>query len=136
MKRLVAVAVGVMALLASTMIYNVWRGSQEPVTRTPGPLETGRAQLRRQLDDAQKTEALVEKQNWDSAVALRRLIDGHQQRIDKLKGNTQAGEILAYDQAAIERLEKRIADLAAQEAARAAEAQAESQARPARDAQP
>lgn len=136
MKRLVAVAVGVMALLASTMIYNVWRGSQEPVTRTPGPLETGRAQLRRQLDDAQKTEALVEKQNWDSAVALRRLIDGHQQRIDKLKGNTQAGEILAYDQQSIERLEKRIADLAAQEAARAAEAQAESQARPARDAQP
>jgi hypothetical protein len=125
-----------MALLASTMIYNVWRGSQEPVTRTPGPLETGRAQLRRQLDDAQKTEALVEKQNWDSAVALRRLIDGHQQRIDKLKGNTQAGEILAYDQQSIERLEKRIADLAAQEAARAAEAQAESQARPARDAQP
>ena len=103
------------------MIYNVWRGSQEPITRTPGPLETGRAQLRRQLDEAQKAEALVEKQDWDSAVALRRLIDGHQQRIDKLKGNTQAGEILAYDQRSIERLEKRIADLAAQEAARAAE---------------
>jgi hypothetical protein len=136
MKKFVAIAVAVVALLAWAMIYNVWRGSQEPVTRTPGPLENGRAQLRRQLDDAQKTEALVEKQDWDSAVALRSLINGHKQRIDKLKGNTEAGEIVAYDQAATERLEKRIADLAAQEAARAAEPQAESQANPARDAQP
>lgn len=136
MKKFLAIAVGVLALLASAMIYNVWRGSQEPVTKTPGPLETGRAQLRQQLDEAQKTEAQVEKQDWDSAVSLRRLISGHQQRIEKLKGNTEAGEILAYDQAAIERLEKRIVDLAAQEAARAAEPQDESQAHPANAAQP
>jgi hypothetical protein len=136
MKKFVAIAVAVVALLAWAMIYNVWRGSQEPVTRTPGPLENGRAQLRRQLDEAQKNEALVEKQYWDSAVSLRRIIDGHKRRIDKLKGNTEAGEIIAYDQAAIERLDKRIADLAAQEAAKAAVPQDESQANPARDAQP
>lgn len=136
MKKFVAVAVGILALLASAIIYNVWRGSQEPITRTPGPLETGRAKLHQQLDEAQKTEALVEKQDWDSAVALRRLINGHQQRIDKLKGNAEAGEIVAYDQASIERLEKRIAELAAQEAARAAEPQAESQTHPANAAQP
>jgi hypothetical protein len=136
MKKFFAIAVGVLALLASAMIYNVWRGSQEPVTRTPGPLETGRAQLHQQLEEAQKTEALVEKQDWDSAVLLRRLINGHQQRIDKLKGNTEAEEILAHDQTAIERLEKRIADLAALEAAKAAGPQDESQPQPANAAQP
>ncbi len=136
MKKFFAIAVAVLALLASAMIYNVWRGSQEPVTRTPGPLETGRIKLHQQLEEAQKTEAQAEKQNWDSAAVLRVLINGHQQRMEKLKGNTQAGEILAYDQSAIERLEKRIAELAAQEAAKAAEPHDEAQAHPANAAQP
>ena len=136
MKRFFAIAIAVFALLASAMIYNVWRGSQEPVTRTPGPLETGRIKLHQQLEEAQKTEAQAEKQNWDSAAVLRVLINGHQQRIDKLKGNSEASEIVAYDRAAIERLEKRIAELAAQEAAKAAARQDESQAPPAKGAQP
>ncbi len=130
MKKVIAIAVGVLALLVSVMIYNVWRGSREQVTRTPGPFEMGQIKLHQQLEDAQKAEAEVEKQNWDSTAALRRIIAGHQERMEKLKGNSQAGEILAYDQQSIERLEKRIADLAAQEAAKAAEAGEESQAQP------
>jgi hypothetical protein len=136
MKRVFAIALGILALLASAMIYNVWRASQEPVTRTPGPLETGRVKLHQQLDEARSTEAQVEKQEWDSAAALRGLIKAHEQRLEKLKGNTQAAEILAYDQESIERLEKRVAELAAQQAAKAAEAQDELQTRPAKDAQP
>jgi hypothetical protein len=123
MKKVVAIALGVLALLASVMIYGVWRGSRDQVTRTPGPLETGRIKLHQQFEEAQKTEAEVEKQNWDSTAALRRLIAGHQQRMEKLKGNAQAGEILVYDQQSVERLEKRIADLAAQEAQKAEAAQ-------------
>ena len=75
MKKIVAIALGVLALLVSVMIYSVWRGSREQVTRTPGLFETGRIKLHQQLEDAQKTEAEVEKQNWDSTAALRRLIE-------------------------------------------------------------
>jgi hypothetical protein len=125
MKRILVIAIGVLVLLATAMIYNVWRGNQEPVTRTPGPLEMGRTKLHQQLEEAQKAEAQAEQQSWDSAAALRRLIAGHQQRMEKLKGNTQAGEILAYDQQSVDRLEKRITDLAEQEAAKAAAAEEE-----------
>lgn len=136
MKKITAIALGVFALLAFVMIYNVWHASQEPVTRTPGLLEVGRIKLHQQLEDAQKSEGEVEKRNWDSAAALRRIVAGHQQRMEELKGNTQADEILAYDRQSIERLEKRIADLAAQEAAKAEAAEEESQAQPAKDTQP
>ena len=121
MKRIVAIAVGFLALLVAAMSYNVWRASQEPVTSTPGPLETGRMHLHAQLEDARKIESQAEKQGWDSPAALRELIKGHEQRIEKLAGNSQAAEIVAYDRESINRLEKRIGELAEQQAARAAQ---------------
>jgi hypothetical protein len=119
MKRLVGIGIGLLVLLAIGMVYSVWRASQEPVTRTPGPLESGRTQLGAQLEQAKATESAAEKQNWNSPAQLRALIEGHQQRLEKLKDNKEAAEIVAYDRDAIDRLDKRIAQIAEQEAARA-----------------
>jgi hypothetical protein len=121
MKRTFAIVLGLLALFAATMMYGVWRESQETVSSTPGPLETGRAQLHAQLEDARKVETQAEKQDWNSPADLRRLVQGHEQRIEKLKDNAEAKEIVAYDRDAVDRLQKRIAALAEQQAARAAE---------------
>jgi len=119
MKRIVLITFGFLTLLAVAMVYTVSRASQEPVTHTPGPLETGRAQLHAQLEEAKKTEGQAEQQGWNSPEQLRALIDGHKQRIEKLKDNKEAAEIVAYDRQAIDRLEKRMAQIAEEEAARA-----------------
>jgi hypothetical protein len=117
--RIVAIASGILVLFAAAMTYNIWHASNDPVTSTPGPLETGRTKLHQQLEEAKKTEAQVEKEAWDSAPALRGLIKGHEQRTEKLKGNAEAAEILAYDQDSIQRLKQRIAEILAQQAAKA-----------------
>jgi hypothetical protein len=122
MKRIVLIALGLLAVVSAVMMYNVWRGSQEAVTRTPSPLETGRAQLHMQLEEARKTESQAEQQDWNSAPQLRALIQGHEQRAEKLKDNREAAEIVAYDRDAIDRLQKRIGELAAEEQARQAAA--------------
>jgi len=127
MKKLAFVLVALVALMM-VISYNVWRAAEEPVTSTPGPLEVGRAQLHAQLVDAEQHEGAAEKQAWNSPDTLRALIKWHQDRIAKLTGNSQAAEILAYDQAAIDRLQKRIADLAAQQAAEAQAAAAAAKA--------
>ena len=127
MKRIVAIVVGVLVLLAAAMMLSVWRASQETVAHTPGPLEIGRTQLRAQLDEAKKVESQAEQQDWNSPPDLRALIAGHEQRIEKLKANSQAAEIVAYDHDAITRLEKRITELAEQQAAKAAEPEAQPQ---------
>ena len=119
MKRFVAIGIGVVVLLAIAMVYSVSRASQEPVTHTPGPLETARAQLHAQLEQAKKTESDAEQQHWNSADRLRALIEGHQQRIEKLKENKEAAEIVAYDRDEINRLQKRITQIADEEAAKA-----------------
>ncbi len=119
MKRILLISFAVLALLAIAMVYSVWRASQEPVTHTPGPLETARAQLHAQLEQAKKTESEAEQQHWNSADRLRALIEGHQQRIEKLKDNKQAAEIVAYDRDEIDRLQKRITRIAEEEAAKA-----------------
>ena len=129
MKRIFAIAVGLLALFVAAMTYGVWRESQEPVSSPPGPLEVGRAQLHAQLEDARKLETEVEKRGWNSPADLRRLIQGHQQRIEKLKDNTEAKEILAYDRDAVDRLQKRIAELAEQQAAKAAEQESQQELR-------
>jgi ABC-type lipoprotein release transport system permease subunit len=125
MKRIVAIVLGVLVLLAAAMMLSVWRASQEPVAHTPGPLEIGRTELRAQLDDAKKIEAQTEQQDWNSTANLRALVQGHEQRIAKLKDNSQAAEIVAYDRDAVTRLEKRITELAEQQAAKAAEQEAQ-----------
>ena len=128
MKRIVAIVIGFVVLFVIAMMTSVYRASQQPVTHTPGPLETGRTQLRTQLEQARNTEAQDEKQDWDSPLALHALVQAHEQRIEKLKDNKEAGEIVAYDRDAIDRLQKRIAQIAEQEAAKA-EAAKEARAR-------
>jgi hypothetical protein len=135
MRRIIPIVVGVVALLVIALMVSVWHASQEPVTRTPGPVETGRAHLHEQLEEAKKTESQAEQQAWGSPARLRALIEGHQQRIEKLKDNQEAGEIVAYDRDAVERLEKRIADLAEQEAAKQEAAKAEAAARAQQESQ-
>lgn len=103
--------------------YNVWRADNEPVSTPPGPLELGRAHLQAQLDEAKQREARFEQQDWNSPELLRGLIAAHQARIDKLKDNREAAGIVAYDRAEMDKLEKRIAEIAAQREA-AAEAAA------------
>jgi hypothetical protein len=110
------------------MVYSVWRESQDPVTRTPGPLETGRMELHAQLEQSKKTESEAETQNWNSSEKLRALIEGHRQRMERLKDNKEAAEIVAYDRDAIDRMEKRIAQIAEQEAAKAEAAKQAAQA--------
>jgi hypothetical protein len=130
MKRIFAIVLGFLALFAGAMMYGVWRESQESVSSPPGPLETGRAQLHGQLDDAKKIETQVEQQAWNSSADLRRLIQGHEQRIEKLKDNPEAKEILAYDHDAVDRLQNRIAELAEQQAARAADQESQQESHP------
>lgn len=130
MKRIFAIVLGLLALFAGAMMYGVWRESQEPVSSPPGPLEMGRAQLHAQLEDARKLETQVEQQAWNSSPNLRRLIQGHEQRIEKLKDNPEAKEILAYDRDAVDRMQKRIAELAEQQAARAPDQESQHDSQP------
>lgn len=119
MKRVVAITCGTLVLFAAGLMYSVWRASQEPVTHTPGPVEAGRVQLHAQFENAKKTEAAAEKQDWDSPEKLHAMIQGHEQRIEKLKDNKEAAEIVAYDRDAVDRLEKRIAQISEEETAKA-----------------
>jgi len=118
MRRIVAITCGTVVLFAVGLMYTVWRASQEPVTHAPGPVEVGRVQLHAQLEDAKKTEAAAEKQDWDSPEKLRAMLQGHEQRIEKLKDNKEAADIVAYDRDAVDRLQKRITQIAEQEAAK------------------
>ena len=119
MKRIAVISLGVLLLLAVAMIVNVWHGARDPLTHTPGPLETGRAQLHAQLEAAKTTESQAEQRSWNSPAELRVLIQGHQQRIEELKDNKEAAEILSYDRDAVDRLEKRVAQIAEEQAAKA-----------------
>jgi hypothetical protein len=124
MRRIILISTAVAALLAVAMMVTVWHASQEPVAHTPGPLETGRAQLHGKLAEAKKTEGQAEQQAWNSPAQLRALIQGHEQRIEKLKDNKEAADIVAYDRDAVDRLEKRIAQIAEEQAAKAEAAKA------------
>lgn len=116
MFKRIAIAVAVIALLlATTLVVNVWRAGHNAVITTPGPYEAGQAQLHQQLLDTRQYESGLEHQAWNSGFKLHQLIDWHQQRIDKLTGNSQAAEILAYDRDSIARLQNRINELAQQQ---------------------
>lgn len=119
MKRILGIGMTAVVLFAAAMLYSVLRESQAPVTHTPDPLETGRAQLRAQLEEAKKVESAAEQQDWNSPDQLHALIQGREQRIEKLKDNKEAAEIVAYDRDAVERLKKRIAQIAEEQAAKA-----------------
>lgn len=115
--RKFAIALCVVVVLVILGSYNVWRATEEPVISKPTLLQIGRAQLHAQLVAAEDREEKIETQDWNSADKLRALVKAHEDRIQKLAGNGQAVEILAYDRAAIDRLQKRIAELEAQQAA-------------------
>jgi hypothetical protein len=119
MRRIFLIGFGILALLAVALMVSVWHAAREPVNRIPGPLEVARASLHRQLEDAKKTESQAEASAWNSSPRLRALIDGHQQRMDQLKDNKEAADIVAYDRDAVDRLEKRIAQIAEEQAAKA-----------------
>jgi len=120
MKRLVFIVLGALAVTPfGIMFYNAWRGETEPVVKTPGVVEQGRMDLHAKLLQAEQREAEIEKVYWNSPAQLQVLVKSHEQRIDQLKGNDAGAEIVTHDKDAIERLEKRIADI---EAAREAEA--------------
>lgn len=112
--RKVAIALGVLVVLLIVGSYNVWRATEEPVISKPTLVQLGRAQLHSQLVAAEDRESRIEKQDWNSADKLRALVKAHEDRIQKLLGNPQAAEILAYDHAAVDRLQKRITDLETQ----------------------
>jgi hypothetical protein len=119
MKRTLLISFGALALLAVGMVYSVFHAAHDPVTHTPGPVETGRAQLHAQFEEAKKRETAAEQQDWDSPARLGLLVKGHGQRIEQLKDNKEAAEIVSYDRASIDRLQKRIAQIAEAEAAKA-----------------
>lgn len=114
MKKFV-IALGVVAILAIAFMLNVLRASREPVTAAPDPLAAGRQKLHDQLAASEQREAEIEEQDWDSIPLLRELIAAHEQRIAKLQGNSQAGEIVSHDRDAIAKLQKRIDELTEQE---------------------
>ena len=114
------IAVVLLLVLIAFAGWNVWHAVYEPVTSKPSLVEEGRQQLHAQLEQAKTREAEIEKQDWDTVSLLRELIQAHQHRIDQLKDNSQASEIVANDREAIARIEKRIADLQAEQAAQAA----------------
>jgi hypothetical protein len=116
MKKL-AIAIAALIVLVAFAGWNVWHAVYEPVTETPSLVDQGRQQLHAQLEQAKAREAEIEQQDWGTITLLRGLIQAHQHRIDQLKDNGQAREIVAHDQDAIARIEKRIADLQTQQAA-------------------
>ncbi|KAA6460882.1 hypothetical protein DYQ86_11390 [Acidobacteria bacterium AB60] len=120
--KLLLLVLGLFVLLAAVIIsYNVWHAFSEPLVARPGPYELGRQHLHDQLEAARKREAEFERQDWDSVTLLRGLIASHQQRIDRLTGNKEAAEIIAYDRDAITRIQARIADLEAKQREQPAE---------------
>jgi hypothetical protein len=106
------------AALAGVIAWTVWRADTVPVTTPPSAAEQGQQQLHAQLQQTIQHESEVEKQAWDSMDALVKLIHWHQRRIDRLTGNPQATEVLAYDRDSITRIQSRINQLDVEEKAR------------------
>jgi hypothetical protein len=117
MKKL-AIVIAIFIIVIVAIGFNLSRASQEPLITTPDPLQVGRGKLHAQLVQSEQREAVIEKQDWNSIPLLRELVLAHQTRIQKLAGNSEAVEIIAHDQDAIARLEKRIQELTAIESAK------------------
>ena len=111
--------------LTATIAWTVWYAENHAPSAALGPFEQSTAALHTQLAQSAQREAEIEKLYWNQPEKLQVLIQSHQQRIDKLTGNTASAEIVAHDQEAIARLEQRIAAI---EAERVAQAQAEAEA--------
>jgi hypothetical protein len=110
---------------ATTLAWNIWYAENHTPWTPPDAVEQGRLALAAQLSDSVKREAEIEKIYWDQPGKLEILIAAHQQREDKLAGNSAAYAIVAHDKDAIEKLRQRIAAI---EATREAQAEAEAEA--------
>ena len=108
----------VLGLLMGAIAWSVWRADTAPVTTPLNAQEQGATKLHQQLEETKQHEAEVEKNVWNSTDQLVKLIHWHQDRIEKLKGNSQAGEIVAYDTDSVARIQARINQLAEQEKAK------------------
>lgn len=117
--KLLLLILGFLILLVAIISFNVWRSLSEPIVTAPNAYELGRQHLHEQLEATKKREAQFEQQDWNYITPLHNLILAHQQRIDKLTGNKEAAEIIAYDHEAMIRLQKRINELDAKERAQA-----------------
>lgn len=116
--KIAALALVVLAVLAVAVGYTVWRADTAPVTTPPSAMQVGGQKLHAQLENTIQHESQIEKQAWGSVDELVKLIAWHQQRIQKLTGNPQAGEILAYDRDSITRIQARINQLMVEEKAK------------------
>ena len=116
--RTLALIVLALAAIAGVIAWTVWRADTVPVTSPPSAVQQGQQQLQAQLQETIRHESEIEKQAWGSIDQLVKLIHWHQQRIDRLTGNSQATEVLAYDRDSIVRIQSRINELAAEEKAR------------------
>jgi hypothetical protein len=133
MKAIVFLAFMICLVLGGIALYNAWWAEANPVAIAPGLVEQGRLDLHAKLVQGEQREAEIEKTYWHSAEKLQILIKSHRRRIEELNGNRASAEIVAHDKDAIARLEKRIAEIeaewAAKEEAAAEKAKAEAQAR-------
>jgi len=116
--RIVALTLLALVALAGVIAWTVWRADTVPVTAPLSTVQQGQQQLHAQLDETIHHEVEVERNIWNSMDQLVKLIQWHQRRIDRLSGNSQAAEILAYDRDSITRIQTRINQLAAQEKAK------------------
>ena len=116
--KLVALTLLALVALAGVIAWTVWRADTAPVTAPLTAVQDGQQQLHAQLEATIHHEAEVERNVWSSMDQLVKLIHWHQNRIDRLSGNSQAAEILAYDRDSITRLQTRINQLDAQEKAK------------------
>jgi hypothetical protein len=107
--------------LAGVIAWTVWRADTVAITAPLSAVQDGQQQLHAQLQQTIQHETQVEKNVWNSMDQLVKLIHWHQNRIDRLSGNSQAAEILEYDRDCITRIQARINQLDAQEKAKEAE---------------
>ena len=106
--RIFGLIVLAVAALAGVIAWTVWRADTAPITTPPSAAQQGQQQLHAQLVQTIQHESEIEKQAWDSMDALVKLVKWHQRRIDRLTGNPQATEVLAYDRDSITRIQSRI----------------------------
>ena len=116
--RIIALILLALATIAGVIAWTVYRADTAPVTAPPSAVQQGQQQLHSQLQETIQHESEVEKQAWNSTDQLVKLIHWHQQRIDRLDGNSQAADVLIYDRDSITRIQARINELAVEEKAK------------------
>jgi hypothetical protein len=116
--KIVGLILFALAAVAGIVAWTVWRADTVPVNTPLSAVQQGQQQLHAQLEHTIQHETEIEHQAWNSMDSLVKLIQWHQRRIDRLSGNPQATEVLAYDHDSIVRIQTRINELAVEEKAK------------------